>query len=94
MIFLVFAVLLLAVSPVFAQATGDNSGGLKTLGYVVGMGIASGLCGIGQGRAAGGAAEAIARNPGANANIRLALILGLVFIESLAIYTLVVVFLK
>jgi F-type H+-transporting ATPase subunit c len=94
MIFLVFAVLLLAVSPVFAQGTGDNSGGLKTLGYVVGMGIASGLCGIGQGRAAGGAAEAIARNPGANANIRLALILGLVFIESLAIYTLVVVFLK
>ena len=94
MLFLVFAVLLLAVSPVFAQGNGDSSGGLKTLGYVVGMGIASGLCGIGQGRAAGGAAEAIARNPGANANIRLALILGLVFIESLAIYTLVVVFLK
>lgn len=92
-VFLVLAVLLLAVSPVLA-ADGTDSGGLKTLGYVVGMGIASGLCGIGQGRAAGGAAEAIARNPGANANIRLALILGLVFIESLAIYTLVVVFLK
>jgi F-type H+-transporting ATPase subunit c len=92
-VFLVLAVLLLAVSPVLA-ADGADSGGLKTLGYVVGMGIASGLCGIGQGRAAGGAAEAIARNPGANANIRLALILGLVFIESLAIYTLVVVFLK
>jgi len=92
-VFLVLAVLLLAVSPVFAADTTD-SGGLKTVGYVVGMGIASGLCGIGQGRAAGGAAEAIARNPGANANIRLALILGLVFIESLAIYTLVVVFLK
>jgi len=92
-VFLVLAVLLLAVSPVLA-ADGTDSGGLKTIGYVVGMGIASGLCGIGQGRAAGGAAEAIARNPGANANIRLALILGLVFIESLAIYTLVVVFLK
>jgi F-type H+-transporting ATPase subunit c len=92
-VFLVLAVLLLAVSPVLA-ADGTDTGGLKTIGYVVGMGIASGLCGIGQGRAAGGAAEAIARNPGANANIRLALILGLVFIESLAIYTLVVVFLK
>ena len=91
--FLILVVLLLAVTPVYAQGTGGDSG-LKTLGYVVGMGIASGLCGIGQGRAAGGAAEAIARNPGANANIRLALILGLAFIESLAIYTLVVVFLK
>src|SRR3954470_9913170 len=93
LLFLVFAVLLLAVSPVFAQGT-DNSAGLKTIGYVIGMGIASGLCGIGQGRAAGGTAEAIARNPSANANIRLSLILGLVFIESLAIYPLVVFFLK
>src|SRR6202166_2401958 len=92
-VFLVLAVLLLAVSPVLA-ADGTDTGGLKVIGYVVGMGIASGLCGIGQGRAAAGAAEAIARNPGANANIRLALILGLAFIESLAIYTLVVVFLK
>lgn len=91
---LVFVVLLLAVSPVFAQGTTGGDSGLKTVGYVVGMGIASGLCGIGQGRAAAGAAEAIARNPGANANIRLALILGLAFIESLAIYTLAVVFLK
>lgn len=94
MLFLIAIFLLLAVSPVFAQGTGGDSSGLKTIGYVVGMGIASGLCGIGQGRAAGGAAEAIARNPGANANIRLTLILGLAFIESLAIYTLVVVFLK
>lgn len=95
-LFLVFAALLLLASPVLAAdtATTDSSSGLKIIGYVIGMGIASGLCGIGQGRAAAGAAEAIARNPGANANIRLALILGLAFIESLAIYTLVVVFLK
>jgi len=96
-LFLLIAVLLLVASPVLAadSATApDSNGGLKVIGYVVGMGIASGLCGIGQGRAAAGAAEAIARNPGANANIRLALILGLAFIESLAIYTLVVVFLK
>jgi F-type H+-transporting ATPase subunit c len=33
-----------------------------------------------------GAAEAIARNPGAAAGIRFALILGLVFIETLTIY--------
>ena len=93
-VFLVFAVLLLAATPVFAQAPGGDQSGLKTIGYVVGMGIAAGLCGIGQGRAAAGAAEAIARNPGAQAGIRLALILGLAFIESLAIYTLAVVYTK
>ena len=56
------------------------------------MGIASGLCGIGQGKAAASAAEAMARNPGAAAAIRFALILGLVLIESLALYTLVITF--
>jgi F-type H+-transporting ATPase subunit c len=38
-----------------------------------------------------GAAEAIARNPGAAAGIRFALILGLVFIETLTIYALAIV---
>ena len=54
---------------------------MKFLGAMIGLGIAGGLCGIGQGKAVAGAAEAIARNPGAAAGIRFALILGLVFIE-------------
>jgi F-type H+-transporting ATPase subunit c len=57
------------------------------------MGIASGLCGIGQGRAAASSAEALARNPGARPGIFLFLILGLAFIESLALYTFVIIFL-
>jgi len=36
-------------------------------------------------------AEGMARNPGAAAAIRFALLLGLVLIESLALYTLVVI---
>ena len=94
MLFLIAAVLLLAASPVWAQGTGSGvtGGELKALGLVVGMGIASGLCGIGQGRAIAGAAEGVARNPGARAAIQFFLIIGLVFIESLAIYTLAVVF--
>jgi F-type H+-transporting ATPase subunit c len=56
------------------------------------MGIASGLCGIGQGRAAASAAEAVARNPGARPAIFLFLILGLALIESLALYTFVIIF--
>ena len=56
------------------------------------MGIAAGLCGLGQGKAVASSAEAMARNPGATAAIRFALILGLVLIESLALYTLVITF--
>ena len=50
------------------------------------------FAGLGQGRATASAAEAMARNPGAIAAIRVALILGLVLIESLALYTLVITF--
>ena len=92
---LLAVVLLLSASPVFAQGPGGSgmaAGEIKALGLAIGMGIASGLCGIGQGSAVKGAAEGLARNPGAAAAIRFALILGLVFIESLAIYTLVVAF--
>jgi F-type H+-transporting ATPase subunit c len=55
-----------------------------------GMGIAAGLCGLGQGRAIASALEAIARQPGAAARIQTAMIIGLALIESLAIYMLVV----
>ena len=54
------------------------------------MGIASGLCGMAQGRAVASACEGMARNPSAGAQIRGSLILGLVLIESLAIYTLLI----
>ena len=57
----------------------------------IGMAIASGLCALGQGKAVAGAAEGMARNPGATAAIRFALILGLVLIESLALYTFAVI---
>ena len=92
-IFLLAALLLMAC-PIFAQTPAATTGSddiRKGLAYLA-MGIASGLCGIGQGRAAGSASEAMARNPGAQAGIRFALVLGLVLIESLALYTLVITF--
>ena len=93
---LALMILIVCASPVFAQAPGGvaTDSGIKWIGIGIGMGIASGLCGIGQGTATAGAAEAIARNPGAAAGIRFALILGLVLIESLALYTLAIIFLK
>src|SRR5882672_7068652 len=60
----------------------------------IAMAIASGLCGLGQGRATASATEALARNPAAGGAIQTALILGLALIESLALYTLLIVFIK
>jgi len=94
LVFLVMTIMALA-SPIFAQDQGGaaNSGNNTRLAAAyIAMGIASGLCGLGQGRATASAAEAMARNPGAIAAIRVALILGLVLIESLALYTLVITF--
>jgi F-type H+-transporting ATPase subunit c len=71
---------------------GSDQSGLKMIGIGLGMGIASGLCALGQGRATAGATEAMARNPGNTAAIRTALIIGLALIESLALYTFVIVF--
>ncbi len=56
----------------------------------IGMAVAAGLCGLGQGRAIAAALEGIARQPGAAARIQTAMIIGLALIESLAIYMLVV----
>ena len=90
-LFLLAMTLLALASPVFAQGDQAAGGGKTHLGAAyLAMGIASGLCGIGQGRATASAAEAMARNPGAVAAIRFALILGLVLIESLALYTLII----
>ena len=95
-------VLLLLVSisffamPAMAQggAVGVIEANWTVAAACIAMAIASGLCGLGQGRATASAAEALARNPAAGAGIRFALILGLALIESLALYTLVIIFAK
>ena len=94
MIFLATLALLLMAVPMFAQGTGAAAPATnwKPAFAAIGMGIAAGLCGMGQGKAVAGACEAMARNPGATAAIRFALILGLVLIESLALYTLVIIY--
>ncbi len=85
--------LLAMATPMLAQDSAATAADAnrRAAAYIA-MGIASGLCGLGQGRATASAAEAMARNPGAIAAIRVALILGLVLIESLALYTLVITF--
>ena len=87
-----FLVLGLA-SPVYAQEAAAQAAGsglvqwsIITAGFA--LAIAAAGAALGQGKAVASAAEAIARNPGAAGEIRGALILGLVLIESLVIYVL------
>jgi F-type H+-transporting ATPase subunit c len=96
-LFTVLALMLLASTLLCAQPTGtapaaDNGRWLAMGAAAIAMAIASSLCGLAQGKATASAAEGMARNPGAAAAIRLAMIIGLAFIESLALYTLIIVF--
>jgi F-type H+-transporting ATPase subunit c len=91
-VFMTLAVLCFAV-PAFAD-TGGAVVSLIPIGAGIGMGLAAGLCGMGQGKAVGSAVEALARNPGTRAGIMLFLVLGLAFIESLTLFTMVIVFAK
>jgi F-type H+-transporting ATPase subunit c len=93
-LFMTLAVMLLA-SPAFAQTTGAHpENQWIPLAASLGMALAAGLCGLGQGKATASATEALARNPGARPGIFIFLILGLAFIESLALFTFVIIFLK
>jgi F-type H+-transporting ATPase subunit c len=95
MLFLL-AMLILAC-PVFAQTGGGAapaSNWWVSIASGIGMAIGSGLCALGQGKAIAGACEGMARNPGVAPAIRAAMILGLVFIESLALYVMVIIFIN
>lgn len=93
---LVFAIMamMFTAMPVYAQGSQVPAQGYWSLaiGAGIGLGIAAGLCGLGQGRATASAVEALARNPGARPGIFIFLILGLALIESLALYALVIAF--
>ena len=97
--FLTVGLLLAAgfVTPAFAQETAAAAQStastvaqwsIITAGFALAIAAAFGA--LGQGKAVSSAVEGIARNPGAAADIRGSLILGLVLIESLVIYALLV----
>jgi F-type H+-transporting ATPase subunit c len=83
---------ILAQTPAGTAAAGGTNWVAITSGFA--MAIASGMCGLAQAKAAAAAAEGMGRNPGAAPAIRFALLLSLVLIESLALYTLVIIFVK
>jgi F-type H+-transporting ATPase subunit c len=95
-VFGVLAVCLVAPAA-FAQTAGGTSA--QSTNWVAitsgfSMAIASGFCGLAQGNASAGASQGIARNPGAAGAIQNMLILALVLIESMALYTFAIIFIK
>lgn len=96
--FLVAAVAALAFVPaVFAQTGGAAATtGVDWIDVAasLGLGFAALGCGIGQGRATASACEGMARNPGIAGAIRITLIIGLAFIESLTLYVVARAFVK
>jgi F-type H+-transporting ATPase subunit c len=75
-----------------AAATGNLGVGLGALGAGLALGLAGLGAGIGQGRAVGSAMESIGRNPNSADRVFTPMIIGLAFMEALAIYALVIAF--
>jgi len=97
MVLVAFMAVMLVAPSAFAQdAAGATAGskGLMAIAAGFGMALAAFGAALGQGRIASAACEGMARNPGAAAAIRAAMILGLVFVETLALFTLVIIFVK
>jgi F-type H+-transporting ATPase subunit c len=91
---LVVLMILLAHSPAFAQEAGaGGAAGWVALAAGLAVGIAAVGAGLGQGRAVAAAMESIGRNPNAADRIQTPMIIGIAFMEALAIYALVIAFL-
>ena len=99
MVSLILVCLALAM-PLFADEAQPASGGgwskdsvkIFTAGFA--MAFASALCGIAQGLGISAACKGASRNPAIAGKLQMMMIIGLVFIESLVLYTLLIVFVK
>lgn len=99
MTFLFLALMAMSVVAMPAYAQGGEAAAASGTNWVAitsgfAMALAVALAALGQGKVAAAACEGMARNPAARPGIQLALILGLAFIESLVLFTLVIIFAK
>jgi len=88
-------VALFVAQAAFAQEAAGDGGwgnGLIALAAGIGIGIAAVGAGLGQGRAVAAAMESIGRNPNSADRIQTPMIIGIAFMEALAIYALVIAF--
>jgi F-type H+-transporting ATPase subunit c len=93
-VLVVLAAILLVAPGAFAADAPATAGGTNWIAIAgaFGMALAAAGCGYAQSKIGSSACEGMARNPGAADAIRGSMILGLVFVETLALFTLVVIF--
>ena len=84
-----FLIVFLSTSLALAQDMSDGGTDWKGAAMAIALGLAAIGGALGQGKAISAALEGIARNPSAQDKIFTPMILGLAFIESLVIFTLV-----
>jgi F-type H+-transporting ATPase subunit c len=86
------ATLLILTVPALAFAEEGGAHGMTVTG--IGAGLAIGLAalggGLGQGKAVSAALESIGRNPSASGSLFTPMLLGLVFVETLVIFSFVI----
>ena len=91
---------ILLASPLLAMAqegAGSGAGHAGTAGLIaiaanIGIGIAAFGSALGQGRVGAAAMESIGRNPNSTNQLFVPMIIGLAFVESLTLYSLVISF--
>lgn len=97
----ILIVCLILSMPILAQESSSETGEgfwskdsvkIFTAGFA--MAFASALCGIAQGIGISAACKGASRNPAIAGKLQMMMIIGLVFIESLVLYTLLIVFVK
>ncbi|MFB3850854.1 MAG: ATP synthase F0 subunit C [Acidobacteriota bacterium] len=96
----ILVICLILSMPLFAQENTQEGNGfwskdsvkIFTAGFA--MAFASALCGIAQGIGISAACKGASRNPAIAGKLQMMMIIGLVFIESLVLYTLLIVFVK
>jgi len=90
----VVALWLLSGGPALAQEASapDGSKGWVALAAGLAIGVAAVGAALAQGRAVAAAMESIGRNPNAADRIQTPMIIGIAFMEALAIYALVIAF--
>ena len=92
-VLLVLMATMMIAPAAFAQGGAPEKPAINTTTLALGAGFGVALAaiggGLGQGRIAAAACEGIARNPGAAGGVRAAMLLGLVFVETLTLFTFV-----
>lgn len=82
--------MLIATQEAEETETADNAIGSKALAAAIAIGISAAAGAIGMGLAIAKSAEGVARQPEASGKIQTLMMLGLVFVETVVIYALIV----